>query len=197
MRTCIGQVATSTLRQGRPHYAQEMMAAIDLCFQITSPALDDELHIGLHSPPIHPNRYAKSQGCGRGGGQWVHSPHHHIQSSSSVELLTLSLIYRAWTIDLARLLSPSADLSGFDITPSNYPAPEWLPSNVGLHVLDAFAPDLPEHLVGAFDIVHIRAIVSAVRDNAVEPLVKNLVKMLSMFPASLRDARQPRPKRPS
>jgi hypothetical protein len=28
--------------------------------------------------------------------------------------------------------------------------------------------------------VHIRAIVSAVKDNAVEPLLKNLVKMLSM-----------------
>jgi hypothetical protein len=49
-----------------------------------------------------------------------------------------------------------------------------------MHVMDAFTPDLPEHLVGAFDIVHIRAIVSVVKDNAVEPLLKNLVKMLSM-----------------
>jgi hypothetical protein len=49
-----------------------------------------------------------------------------------------------------------------------------------MHVMDAFTPDLPEHLVDAFDIVHIRAIVSAVKDNAVEPLLKNLVKMLSM-----------------
>jgi hypothetical protein len=48
-----------------------------------------------------------------------------------------------------------------------------------MHVMDAFTPDLPAHLVGAFDIVHIRAIVSAVKGNAVEPLLKNLVKMLS------------------
>jgi hypothetical protein len=89
-------------------------------------------------------------------------------------------IYSAWTIEVASLLPSSATLSGFDITASNYPAPEWLPSNVTMHVMDAFTPDLPEHLIGAFDIVHIRAIVSAVKDNAVEPLLKNLVKMLSM-----------------
>jgi hypothetical protein len=48
-----------------------------------------------------------------------------------------------------------------------------------MQILDAFTPDLPEHLVGAFDIVHIRTIFSAVRNNAVEPLLQNLVKMLS------------------
>jgi hypothetical protein len=53
-----------------------------------------------------------------------------------------------------------------------------------MHVMDAFTPDLPEHLVGAFDIVHIRAIASVVKDNAVEPLLKNMVKMLSMTPLS-------------
>jgi hypothetical protein len=58
-----------------------------------------------------------------------------------------------------------------------------------MHVMDAFTPDLPEHLLGAFDIVHIHAIVSAVKDNAVEPLVKNLVKMLSMTPPSFYDSR--------
>ena len=57
-----------------------------------------------------------------------------------------------------------------------------------MHVMDAFTPDLPEYLVGAFDIVHIRAIVSAVKDNAVEPLVKNLVKMLSMTLPSFYDS---------
>jgi hypothetical protein len=71
-------------------------------------------------------------------------------------------------------------LPSFDITASNYPALEWLPSNMSMHVMDAFAPNLPEHLVGAFDIVHIRATTSAVKGNAVEPLLKNLVKILSM-----------------
>lgn len=52
--------------------------------------------------------------------------------------------------------------------------------------MDAFTPDLPEHLIGAFDIVHIRAIASAVKGNAVEPLLKNLVKMLSMESPSSR-----------
>jgi hypothetical protein len=46
-------------------------------------------------------------------------------------------------------------------------------------MLDAFTPDLPAHLTGAFDIVHIRTLFSAVKDNAVEPLLGNVVKMLS------------------
>jgi hypothetical protein len=58
-----------------------------------------------------------------------------------------------------------------------------------MHVMDAFTPDLPKHLVGAFDIVHIRAIASAVKDNVVEPLLKNLVKMLSMTPPPSYDSR--------
>jgi hypothetical protein len=104
----------------------------------------------------------------------------HLEATLPRESLTMCPIYSAWTIEVASLLPSSATLSGFDITASNYPAPEWLPSNVTMHVMDAFTPDLPEHLIGAFDIVHIRAIVSAVKDNAVEPLLKNLVKMLSM-----------------
>lgn len=96
--------------------------------------------------------------------------------------------YSAWTIELASVLPASAKLSGFDITASNYPAPEWLPSNVSMHVMDAFTLDLPEHLVGAFDIVHIRAIASAVKDNAVEPLLKNMVKMLRMTPPIFFDS---------
>jgi hypothetical protein len=99
-------------------------------------------------------------------------------------LLPLCLTCSAWTIELASLLPLSATLSGFDITASNYPAPEWLPSNVSMHVMNAFTLDLPEHLVGVFDVVHIRAIVSAIKGNAVEPLLKNLVKMLSMLPPS-------------
>jgi hypothetical protein len=52
---------------------------------------------------------------------------------------------------------------------------------MNMHILDAFTPDLPEHLVGVFDIVHVRTMFSAVKDNAVEPLLKNLVKMLSQW----------------
>ncbi len=51
-----------------------------------------------------------------------------------------------------------------------------------MQVLDAFTADLPEDSDVKFDIVHIRIIVSAVKDNAVVPLVSTLVNMLSAVP---------------
>ena len=76
------------------------------------------------------------------------------------------------------MLPKDAEYHGFDLSPTNFPAKEWLGENITTHLLDAFMPDLPEEWVGKFDIVHIRAILSAVKDNNVEPLIKNLVKML-------------------
>jgi hypothetical protein len=77
------------------------------------------------------------------------------------------------------MVPSDARLQGFDISPTHFPAPGFLPKNLSMHVWDAFS-ELSAELVGAFDVVHIRAITSAVKDNHVEPLMKNLVKMLSM-----------------
>ncbi|KAK0287293.1 hypothetical protein LTR35_002788 [Friedmanniomyces endolithicus] len=82
----------------------------------------------------------------------------------------------AWLLDLARQ-HPQHDYVGLDITPAHFPAAGNLPANIRLHVLDAFA-ELPEQYIGAFDIVSIRTIYSAVIDNNVEPLLSNLLKML-------------------
>ena len=69
------------------------------------------------------------------------------------------------------------EFDGFDITSSNFPAAGWLPSNVRLHVWDAFS-ELPEEYVGVFDVVHIRTMFSCVIENKVDPLLSNLLKML-------------------
>ncbi|KAK0795581.1 hypothetical protein LTR02_008927 [Friedmanniomyces endolithicus] len=82
----------------------------------------------------------------------------------------------AWILDLARQ-HPQHEYVGLDITPAHFPAAGNLPPNIRLHVLDAFA-ELPSEHVGAFDIVSIRTIYSAVIDNNVEPLLSNLLKML-------------------
>jgi len=84
----------------------------------------------------------------------------------------------AWLIEISRQVPSSARLQGFDITAVHFPAKEWLPDNMSMHILDAFTPDLPADLVGAFDVVHIRTISSVVKDNNVQPLITNLVKML-------------------
>jgi len=86
----------------------------------------------------------------------------------------------AWLLEVARQVPSTAQLYGFDITDSNYPAKEWLPENVTLTgSFDAISSaPLPKELEGAFDVVHIRAFTSIVKDNKVDPLIKNLLSML-------------------
>ncbi|MCJ1247847.1 hypothetical protein MMC30_005062 [Trapelia coarctata] len=84
---------------------------------------------------------------------------------------------RCWLIDLARQVDPSWKLEGFDISDLQYPVKEYLPENVSLGILDIFG-DIPEDLVGKFDIVHIRAFVLVVKCGNPGPLIENLNKLL-------------------
>ena len=67
---------------------------------------------------------------------------------------------------------------GLDISTDYFPAKEWLPSNVSLDVVDAFG-EVPMHLIGRYDIVHLRAFVVVVRNGDPTRLLSNLIKMLS------------------
>lgn len=88
---------------------------------------------------------------------------------------------RIWLVDLARYLPASARIDGFDIDLTQCPPKEWLPPNVSVHNLDCLAP-LPDRLVGRYDIVHIQLFHLAVHSNDPAPIIKNLVKLLSMGP---------------
>ncbi len=83
-----------------------------------------------------------------------------------------------WILELLPLMPPTTQFDGFDISADYFPAKEWLPANVSLDVVDAFAA-VPEHLVGKYDVVHIRAFVVIVRNNDPMRLLSNLIKMLS------------------
>ncbi|KAL8791634.1 MAG: hypothetical protein Q9195_005783 [Heterodermia aff. obscurata] len=60
---------------------------------------------------------------------------------------------RIWLYDLSDSLPRSARLHGFDISSSQYSPPEWIPSNVSLHVGNALEDPLPIFR-GVFDVVH-------------------------------------------
>lgn len=66
---------------------------------------------------------------------------------------------------------------GFDLTSSHFPGSPWLPENVNFSVWDLFT-GIPAHMQEAFDIVHIRAIASAVRNNDIQPIVHKLLGLL-------------------
>ncbi|KAL9119662.1 MAG: hypothetical protein Q9187_003784 [Circinaria calcarea] len=83
-----------------------------------------------------------------------------------------------WLLELARHLSPSAELQGFDISADQFPAKEWLPPNISLYTWDAFG-EVPSHMYGLFDIVHLRTFTVVIKGGNPAHLLGNLVKILS------------------
>jgi SAM-dependent methyltransferase len=47
-----------------------------------------------------------------------------------------------------------------------------------LDVMDSFTTDLPDSLVGKFDVVHVRAFTAVVKNNDPAPVIANAIKML-------------------
>ena len=94
------------------------------------------------------------------------------------------LICRIWLLDLAKNLPSTAQLDGFDIDIADCPPKEWLPPNVKMHTLDILS-EIPQHLVGVYDIVQLRLFQVVVRDNDPVPLLKNSLKLLSMSSSPL------------
>ena len=83
-----------------------------------------------------------------------------------------------WPIDLSKRLPASAKIQAFDVSPALYPPVEWLPSNVSLHVHDAFTA-FPEEFWGFYDVVHLRFFVTVIKNNDPGILLANIVKLLS------------------
>ena len=81
-------------------------------------------------------------------------------------------------IDLSEQL-PLAQLDGFDISDSQFPPQQWLPSNVKLRTHDALA-EVPNELVEKYDVIHLGLLVLVAGDNPTI-LLNNAVKMLSMY----------------
>lgn len=83
-----------------------------------------------------------------------------------------------WLFDVREQLPPSARLEGFDISFDAVPHAATLPSNVSFRHWNV-KEDLPEDLVGAFDIVHVRFLALVVLDEEIRAVVDRLFKMLS------------------
>ncbi|KAL9118055.1 MAG: hypothetical protein Q9187_005404 [Circinaria calcarea] len=95
-----------------------------------------------------------------------------------------------WLLELARDLSSSAQLDGFDIDLSQSPPKEWLPKNVNMYKLDVFE-ELPDDLVGKYDVIHARLFLLIVQNNDPTPILKNFIRMLIAINATTgqKDAR--------
>lgn len=81
-----------------------------------------------------------------------------------------------WLIKLAHEL-PSARLDGFDIKLDQAPPAQWLPPQVHLRTWNVF-DNVPDDMLGAYDVVHMRLLVLVVENRDPRPIVRNLRKML-------------------
>ena len=85
---------------------------------------------------------------------------------------------RIWLTDLADKLPSSVRLDGLDISLDAAPLPELLPRNMNLHLWN-IKDNVPEHLVGVFDIVHVRYFAFVLQEPDLENVLDNLSKLLS------------------
>lgn len=55
-----------------------------------------------------------------------------------------------------------------------------LPESLSVHMSNIY-DNIPQHLVGAYDVIHPRFFISIIRNNDAGPIVRDLSKMLSML----------------
>ena len=79
-------------------------------------------------------------------------------------------------IDVARE-HPNARLDGFDIDISQAPPREWLATNITLKTWNIF-DDVQEHMIGIYDVVHVRLVAIVVQESDPRPILRNLIRML-------------------
>ncbi|KAL9122036.1 MAG: hypothetical protein Q9187_001413 [Circinaria calcarea] len=82
-----------------------------------------------------------------------------------------------WLLDLAQEVPETVQMDGMDITLSQAPPKEWLPSNIRMRTWNMFEA-VPENLIGQFDIVHVRLVLLVIPDNNPVPVIQNLATML-------------------
>ncbi|KAF5013031.1 hypothetical protein FDECE_925 [Fusarium decemcellulare] len=82
-----------------------------------------------------------------------------------------------WLFDLAQELPKTATLHGYDTSVNRYPSRDLWPENVELDLMDSLH-DLPERLVGKYDVVHMRMWAGTLKTQDVDVLIRNAIKLL-------------------
>lgn len=85
-----------------------------------------------------------------------------------------------WPIQVSRLVPQYAQIDGFDISQSQFLPASTLPPNVALYEHDILQP-LPESYHEHYEIIAVRALVTALADDEWEKAVANVVQYLSRF----------------
>ena len=111
---------------------------------------------------------------------WKESLHFNLHPSISVpegaSIADVATGTAIWLIDVAREYA-TARLDGFDVNTSQAPPEQWLPSNITLKTWNIF-DDVPEEMLGVYDVVHVRLIVLVVQRSDIKNVIRKLLQTL-------------------
>jgi hypothetical protein len=85
-----------------------------------------------------------------------------------------------WLLDVARQVPSTVQLDAFDISDKQFPHEASRPDNISFRQLDAFS-QVPEELIGKYDVVHLRLWCCIVKDCNTAALIKHATQLLSRF----------------
>ncbi|KAI1810827.1 hypothetical protein GGS20DRAFT_579569 [Poronia punctata] len=97
--------------------------------------------------------------------------------STPPKILDIATGSAIWLREIAKTLPAESELIGVDLDTSKFPPADSLPSNITLRTANMHEP-FPEEMLGKFDVVHIRLIIFALKENLGADLAKNLMTLL-------------------
>lgn len=83
-----------------------------------------------------------------------------------------------WLREVSEIVDPDCKLDGYDISATQFPSRDSLPSNISLMEHDILKP-LSDEYSGYYDIISVRALVTALADDEWETAVRNMARCLS------------------
>ncbi|KAH8666740.1 hypothetical protein BX600DRAFT_462429 [Xylariales sp. PMI_506] len=100
--------------------------------------------------------------------------------SQTLEIADLATGTGIWLLDLHRsseLSDVKTRLQGFDISPSLFPHKAWLPKSISFDTSNLLM-DPPEELLGSFDYVHLRLVISVTTRGDPRQIIRHIFKLL-------------------
>ncbi|KAL6892006.1 S-adenosyl-L-methionine-dependent methyltransferase [Trichoderma evansii] len=82
-----------------------------------------------------------------------------------------------WLLDVAEQVPSTVQLDGFDISDKQFPHKANRPDNMNFRALDAFS-QVPDDLMGKYDIVHLRLWCCIVKDSNTAALIQHATELL-------------------
>ncbi|RAK80300.1 S-adenosyl-L-methionine-dependent methyltransferase [Aspergillus fijiensis CBS 313.89] len=78
-----------------------------------------------------------------------------------------------WCLELSRAIdTEKVEIVGYDVSSDAFPPRSTLPQNVELNTLDLMSDQIPEDMLAAFDVVHLRLWACVVRNNCPGKLIR-------------------------